>query len=373
MNREKVSIYPRSFQDALDYEQTDQWNKSHEENIACKNFIEQTIRDNFDGMHLSADCAMKVVDEFGYKRTAFVIANSVQMKSSDGRFSRENKEFANGYSFADRKEHRALFAVDSHPAVFDGFIIQYHKLYSELGLLTSKHCLSQPEHQNYEGQVIVVNPSYFAEDYLKAENQLWLATGGFGCDPSKMGNAIYATCIADGEKARWERYQVLGVIDEQHLPQWANEKLTEMGIETLESKEKRLLEAIKNTFTEQEDEDFIAITEERYGIDTVAEEINFALAIKGGQFEFYYGVDDRDEVGRKYVDSEHSTLDGIILDNLDFDGVGETLENNGGAFYNSTFIVNYDDHPEIIYQAEEIERFLEEYAPSQGMTQTQTM
>lgn len=39
---------------------------------------------------------------------------------------------------------------------------------------------------------------------------------------------MYATCLGDGEKTRWNRADFLGVLDEQHLPDWAAEKLAEL-------------------------------------------------------------------------------------------------------------------------------------------------
>lgn len=51
---------------------------------------------------------------------------------------------------------------------------------------------------------------------------------GFGCSATAMGQAVFATCLGDGEKARWERPDFLGVMDEQYLPDWAREKLAEL-------------------------------------------------------------------------------------------------------------------------------------------------
>ena len=61
------------------------WRASHQANIACKKAIEESIRQGFDGMHLKADCAKEVVEEFGFKRVNWVLANTVQEKSWDGR------------------------------------------------------------------------------------------------------------------------------------------------------------------------------------------------------------------------------------------------------------------------------------------------
>ena len=45
----------------------------------------QTIRQNFDGMYLETDCLKPVLDEYGYKRTAWVLANTLHELKRDGR------------------------------------------------------------------------------------------------------------------------------------------------------------------------------------------------------------------------------------------------------------------------------------------------
>lgn len=51
---------------------------------------------------------------------------------------------------------------------------------------------------------------------------------GFGCEPHSSGRAVFATCLSDGETARWNREDFIGVLDEKYLPDWAREKLEEL-------------------------------------------------------------------------------------------------------------------------------------------------
>ena len=39
---------------------------------------------------------------------------------------------------------------------------------------------------------------------------------------------MFATCLGDGERAQWYRADFIGVMDEQHLPDWAMERLSEL-------------------------------------------------------------------------------------------------------------------------------------------------
>ena len=36
---------------------------------------------------------------------------------------------------------------------------------------------------------------------------------------------MYATCLGDGEKTRWDRADFIGVLKDEFLPDWAREKL----------------------------------------------------------------------------------------------------------------------------------------------------
>jgi hypothetical protein len=39
---------------------------------------------------------------------------------------------------------------------------------------------------------------------------------------------VFATCLSDGETAKWNRHDFTGVIRDEHLPDWAREKLEQM-------------------------------------------------------------------------------------------------------------------------------------------------
>ncbi len=54
------------------------------------------------------------------------------------------------------------------------------------------------------------------------------AHDGFGCHPHAIGRSIRCTCLGDGEMTRWNRTDFIGVLDEQYLPDWAAEKLTQL-------------------------------------------------------------------------------------------------------------------------------------------------
>lgn len=94
MNRDKAAIYYESEIYALEHNQFDAYRFSFQENKACKEGIERVIRENFDGMHLDRKVIQPVIARFGEERVAYVLANTLQLESWDGRYSKANLDWA---------------------------------------------------------------------------------------------------------------------------------------------------------------------------------------------------------------------------------------------------------------------------------------
>ena len=80
------------------------------------------MREHFDGMYLSHDAAKGVIETYGMDRVMLVLANTVQLQDWDGRYSPRNKEWAKTIPNYNSDTVRCGYAVNSHPAVLNGFI-----------------------------------------------------------------------------------------------------------------------------------------------------------------------------------------------------------------------------------------------------------
>lgn len=122
----KVPIYRNTGAYAHEHGELEQFRASNRANMECRAAIEEAIGKNFDGMYLQKGAAKPVIQEFGAERVLYVLANTVQRKEWDGRFSRDNKQWAQTITIpADvviGTDRRIYFVVESHPAVLDGFI-----------------------------------------------------------------------------------------------------------------------------------------------------------------------------------------------------------------------------------------------------------
>lgn len=72
--------------------------------------------------------------------------------------------------------------------------------------------------ETYLNQFVIIAPDYFQEQYRSAKYQLFLAKGGFGCNPSSMGHAVFG-CDCE-ESYRQESYNILGVATEEAIQAW---------------------------------------------------------------------------------------------------------------------------------------------------------
>ena len=119
-------VYKGTLAQAMEERDVDVYLDSRKLNIDCKKAIEEVIALNFDGLHLKEDAARQVLEQFGEERMTFVMANTLRELSYDGRFSRQNKDWAEHIEIPENiSRGRNLnldYVIESHPAVLDGFI-----------------------------------------------------------------------------------------------------------------------------------------------------------------------------------------------------------------------------------------------------------
>lgn len=134
--KEYLPVYQQTLQYAMEHGAADDYLDSRKLNIDCKKAIEETIRGHFDGMRLSLEDSGGVLEQFGTERVSYVLANTLRHLSEDGRFSRDNRVWADGIEVTENI-HRGMdmnldYLVNSHPAVLDGYI---HLVRGEIRML----------------------------------------------------------------------------------------------------------------------------------------------------------------------------------------------------------------------------------------------
>ena len=218
-------IYPYSLEYAIKYNERDLWRESYQLNCDCARAIENDINENYDGPRLADDCEKAVLGEYGIDRVNWVLANTLHERGQDGRISRSNIEWAESFHIP-RDTTQYQFVVDSHPGLLNLFVNDVRWDWQALRLFDKSHCTGTNE--DYTDKVLVLNPTILKDEYKTPDFQLFLADGGFGCSPTARGRKIYGQFLKDGEETHYDRQDFLGVLKDEHLPDWAREKLAEI-------------------------------------------------------------------------------------------------------------------------------------------------
>ena len=223
-------LYRNSRAEARRLKETREHEDSFRLNVSCARAIEQSIRDHFSEAEegLTGGCAQSVLERYGFLRVDFVLANSLKQMGSPRRIGEEERQWLQGTYVPPDGKYNRYFAVDTAASLLEAFIRQTKEAYQALDLFGPGHCIPGSEKQDYTGKVLAVSPNSLKESCWEPRNQLWLAESGFGCSPTSLGRAAFATCLGDGERARWDRGSFAGIVKEELLPDWAREKLQEL-------------------------------------------------------------------------------------------------------------------------------------------------
>ena len=222
-------LYPYSRFEAQRRGETRMHMDSFYENVKCARAIEKAIREHFDETSeaLTDGCARSVLEAYGFKRVWFVLSNSLREMGRPRLISDDIRQWGQRpYVPPDGKFNR-YFAADTAAGLLESFIRQARDAYQALGMFGPEHCVSGDD-LDYDGKVLVLSPDTLKESHWTPRDQLWLGEGGFGTSPHARGQAVYATCLGDGEQTRWNRSDFTGVLEERYLPDWAAEKLAEL-------------------------------------------------------------------------------------------------------------------------------------------------
>ena len=130
----KTPVYPHSGSYAREHEELEQYRASKRANIDCRDAIERAIADHYQHNVLSPEGAREVVRSFGFERTMFVLANTINVKSWDDRFGGDNREWAKTIPIEPDEgggsDRRLDYVVDrSHSVLLDVFARQVRHEY----------------------------------------------------------------------------------------------------------------------------------------------------------------------------------------------------------------------------------------------------
>lgn len=91
--------------------------------------------------------------------------------------------------------------------------------------LSAADCTPLSPSDDLEGKIVVIRSEVLRREYRTATHQLKYCTGGFGASPNRSGSAVFCTDLFSGKESRFERWDVLGTMEPETLPDWAKRGL----------------------------------------------------------------------------------------------------------------------------------------------------
>lgn len=127
MDKTPLYKYPGSY--AGEKEELKTYHASHQANVNCKKAIEAAIIEHYHDNRLSKEAVKEVIGEFGYDRTLYVLAVTVEEKKWDGRFSEDNKRWAQTIPVykdmnAWNQDQNREFVVEAHSGLTNLFLTE---------------------------------------------------------------------------------------------------------------------------------------------------------------------------------------------------------------------------------------------------------
>ena len=131
MKGDIMEVYRNTAAYAKENGEIQKWRDSKAENIACRDAMDRTVAENFDGAHLKTEEILdNVIAAYGKERVELILAATIREKAHDGRFSRDNKEWAASVPMPEG-ERLYLVSDRTHPVLPDALAKEYRVNYSE--------------------------------------------------------------------------------------------------------------------------------------------------------------------------------------------------------------------------------------------------
>ncbi len=130
--------------------------------------------------------------------------------------------------FAERVKNEAEKVID-----------EKSKITVDMTPITKEDCQVLEADDRIKNKVVVIRADVFKPEYQISTKQLQLCTGGFGAEPNSRGSACFCTNIYSGKESRFERSDVLGIIEKDGLPDWAKERLDDVQRDIIRRRKER--------------------------------------------------------------------------------------------------------------------------------------
>lgn len=199
------------------------WEENYQSNIQCSQALHKASEGGNVGYNTIDEADLsKIVGDYGLQRVAYVLVTSMMEDSAS--LSIDNLEWAESYFLPYDFQNTKEFKLPWDMYDLNSFADSYRSYYKEKSnLFTKEHCYKENEHEKLLGQIVALNPEKLANQFRFAEHQMEFVD----CLSNDLDNhtAVFETIsIEDGAEPTRKPEDILGIIREEFLPDWAKEK-----------------------------------------------------------------------------------------------------------------------------------------------------
>ncbi len=99
-------------------------------------------------------------------------------------------------------------------------------------VITDDMCSKFDNNTDLTNKIVVLKPDTLRREYQNEHNQLMYVTGGNGAKPNSLGTKVYGCNLGSKNEIYVRRYDIMGIMDKEKLPEWANKSLKKLERES---------------------------------------------------------------------------------------------------------------------------------------------
>ncbi len=125
----EVPVYKETWSYACLNGEREEYNRSLQETLQCRDDMQKDISEHFDGFHIPIERTSNYILDYGYERVMIVLANTIQQNEWDARISRDNKEWAKTIAVPDTERNARRMLLSCGTGLVDGITREVRRLY----------------------------------------------------------------------------------------------------------------------------------------------------------------------------------------------------------------------------------------------------
>ena len=97
---------------------------------------------------------------------------------------------------------------------------------SELSMnVITKDACAPIDNETFVGKIIVIRPQSLSPEYRNEHYQIVRCTGGNGAKADGLGTSVFCKELFSGDEFKYRRANVMGILKEEHYPEWLKDRL----------------------------------------------------------------------------------------------------------------------------------------------------